>query len=50
MENKLFQINGTIETPQDVTLEDVMNEVITFVEEKGWYFGGGIKPYKEEQE
>lgn len=46
-ETKEFKIDGTIETPIDVTVVDINNAFVDFIEERGWYFGGGINEYDE---
>ena len=40
---KEFEIIGCIEVQPEVTEDEVLVELIKFVESKGWYFGGGVK-------
>ena len=39
---KEFKIDGTIETPIDVTEDSINSAFIKFIEDHKWYFGGGI--------
>ncbi len=40
---KLIEINGCIEIPENVETEFVIDEFVTFVENRGWTFGGGFQ-------
>jgi len=40
---KLIEINGCIEIPENVETEFVIDEFVTFVESRGWTFGGGFQ-------
>ena len=43
-----IQINDCVEV--DVTEEEFTEEFISWLESKGWFFGGGINQYKEDKE
>jgi len=43
-----IQINGCVEV--DVYEEEFCGEFISWLESKGWYFGGGINEYNEYKE
>ena len=40
---KEIEINGCIEVPAEMTMDEFWYEFIEFVESKGWHFGGGCK-------
>ena len=40
---KEIEINGCIEIPPEMTMDDFTAEFIRFVESKGWSFGGGFQ-------
>ena len=40
---KEIEINGCIEIPPEMTLDEFENEFIKWVESKGWFFGGGFR-------
>lgn len=40
---KEVEINGCIEIPPEMNIDDFENEFIKFVESNGWRFGGGFK-------
>ena len=40
---KEIAINGCIEIPPEMTLDEFENEFIKWVESKGWFFGGGFR-------
>ena len=40
---KEIEINGCIEIPSEMTLDEFENEFIKWVESKGWFFGGGFR-------
>lgn len=46
VETKEFKIDGTIETPIDVTEDFINDAFIKFIEDHKWYFGGGINEYE----
>ena len=39
---KEIEINGCVEIPPEMTMDDFTDEFIRFVESKGWFFGGGF--------
>jgi hypothetical protein len=39
---KEIEINGCVEIPPEMTMDEVCDAFIEFVESKGWYFGGGF--------
>lgn len=43
---KEIEINGCCEVSESLTLDEFNDLFIDFIEEHGWYFGGGIKEYK----
>lgn len=40
---KEIEINGCVEIPPEMTMDDFTDEFIRFVESKGWSFGGGFQ-------
>ncbi len=40
---KEIEINGCIEIPYEMTMDEFETEFIEFLESKGWFFGGGFK-------
>ena len=40
---RLIEIDGCMEIPDDVTVDDFVEAFLTFVEERGWRFGGGFR-------
>ena len=40
--SKEIEIGGCIEVPDEITVDEVCDAVIAFVESKGWFFGGGF--------
>lgn len=44
-----FIVNGCVEVPKEMTEEEFYDEFIGFVESKGWYFGGTIYEFKDEE-
>ena len=40
---KEIEINGCVEIPPDMTMDEFWEEFIRFVESKGWSFGGGLR-------
>lgn len=45
-----IEINGCCEIPDEMTEDEFYNIFIEFIESHGWYFGGGINEYREEQD
>lgn len=39
---KEIEINGCVEVPPEITMDEFCDAFIEFVESKGWYFGGGF--------
>ena len=39
---KVIEINGCIEIPPEMTMDDFTNVFLELIESKGWYFGGGF--------
>ena len=39
---KEIEINGCIEIPPEMTMDEFVDEFIKLIESKGWYFGGGF--------
>lgn len=48
--SKVFEINGCVEVPEDISEDEFWNIFIDFVEAHNWYFGGGINECTEENE
>ena len=40
---KEIEINGCIEIPPEMTMDDFYDTFIELIESKGWYFGGGFR-------
>ena len=40
---KEIEIQGCISVPEDASADEVFDKFIAFVEENGWYFGGGYR-------
>ena len=40
--SKEIEIGGCIEVPDEITVDEVCDAFIAFVESKGWFFGGGF--------
>lgn len=41
--SKEIEIGGCIEVPDEITVDEVGDAFIAFVESKGWFFGGGFR-------
>ena len=41
--SKEIEIGGCIEVPNEITIDEVYDAFIAFVESKGWFFGGGFQ-------
>lgn len=39
---KEMEINGCIEIPPEMTMDDFTDAFLELIESKGWYFGGGF--------
>lgn len=40
--SKEIEIGGCIEVPNEMTVDEVCDALIAFIESKGWFFGGGF--------
>ena len=40
---KEIEINGCIEIPPEMTMDEFTDVFIEMIESKGWYFGGGFR-------
>ncbi len=40
---KIIEIDGCVEVPNEVTVDDFLDLFIEFVESHDWYFGGGVQ-------
>ena len=40
---KEIEIQGCIETPPEVSQDEMCDKLIEFIEANGWYFGGGFR-------
>lgn len=40
---KEIEIDGCVEIPNEMTIDEFTCAFIEFIESKGWYFGGGFK-------
>lgn len=40
---KIIEIDGCVEVPDEVTVDDFLDLFIEFVESHDWYFGGGVR-------
>ncbi len=39
---KEIEINGCVEVPPEMTMDEFAHVFLEFIESKGWYFGGGF--------
>jgi len=46
--SKEIEIGGCIEVPEEITVDDVCDAFIDFVESNGWFFGGGFHEVTDE--
>ena len=46
--SKEIEIGGCIEVPDEITVDEVCDTFIAFVESKGWFFGGGFHEVSDE--
>lgn len=44
-----IEINGCVDVPDEVTVDEFLDKFIDFIESNGWYFGGGVNEYKDEE-
>ena len=47
--SKEIEIGGCIEVPDEITMDEVSDAFIEFIESKGWYFGGGFHELPDEE-
>lgn len=40
---KEIEIGGCVEVPPETTMDEFTDAFISFIESKGWYFGGGFR-------
>ena len=43
-----IEIDGCLNVPTTVSLNDVVDEFLAFIENRGWYFGGGFNEFKDD--
>lgn len=43
-----IEIDGCLNVPTTVSLNDVVDEFLAFVENRGWYFGGCFNEFKDD--
>ena len=43
-----IEIDGCLNVPTTVSLNDVVDEFLAFIEKRGWYFGGGFNEFKDD--
>lgn len=43
-----IEIDGCLNVPTTVSLNDVVDEFLAFIENRGWYFGGGFNKFKDD--
>lgn len=43
-----IEIDGCLNVPTDVSLNDVVDEFLAFIDNHGWYFGGGFNEFKDD--
>ena len=46
--SKEIEICGCVEVPNEITVDEVTDAFIYFIESKGWYFGGGFQEITDE--
>ena len=49
-ELRSIQIDGIAEIDKDISNQEFTDKFIQWIESNGWYFGGGISNYKEDDE
>lgn len=47
--SKEIEIGGCIEVPDEITMDEVTDAFIEWIESKGWYFGGGFHELPDEE-
>ena len=48
-DSRLIEINGVVEMPPCISLDQFVDMFIRFVEAHGWFFGGGYKDVTDEE-
>lgn len=48
--SKEIEIQGCVEIPEEMTVDEFINEFIDFIESKNCYFGGGFNEVVDEGE
>ena len=43
-----IEIDGCLNVPTTVSLDDVVDEFLAFIENRGWYSGGGFNEFKDD--
>lgn len=43
-----IEIDGCLNVPTTVSLNDVVDEFLAFIENRGWYFGGDFNEFKDD--
>lgn len=43
-----IEIEGCLDVPSNISLNDVVEEFLAFIESRGWYFGGGFQEFKDD--
>lgn len=43
-----IEIEGCLDVPSGVSLNDAVEEFLAFIESRGWYFGGGFQEFKDD--
>ncbi len=43
-----IEIEGCLTVPDKISLDDVTDIFLKFVESRGWYFGGGFNEFKDD--
>lgn len=43
-----IEIEGCLTVPNKISLDDVTDIFLKFVESRGWYFGGGFNEFKDD--
>lgn len=43
-----IEIEGCLTVPDKISLDDVTDIILKFVESHGWYFGGGFNEFKDD--
>jgi hypothetical protein len=49
-DSRLIEINGVVEMPSCISLDQFVDMFIRFIEAHGWFFGGGYKDVTDEEE